>query len=316
MVPAPPPPTARRAAGFARLALGAAVLVVTVLLVERYVGWGRLLEPWRTLAPGTLAAAVALVLASYGMRAVRVYDHFRPATRGRMGACLRLTLIHNLLNNLVPMRLGEASFPALLRRYFQVPLARGVAGLVWFRLTDLHVLVAIAFLALGRDHLPGAALVLLLGAWMLIPWVVFRARAPAERALARWVHGRLAHWLREGLHGMPPDGPTFWRTGLWTLLNWALKLAVFAWLLQAFARIELAPALMGSLGGELSSVLPMHGLAGAGTYEAGVVAALAPFRVAPVEALAAAVNLHLFLLGVSGLGGALALALRSGRGDR
>jgi uncharacterized membrane protein YbhN (UPF0104 family) len=73
---------------------------------------------------------------------------------------------------------------------------------------------------------------------------------------------------------------------------------------------------MGALGGELSSVLPVHGLAGAGTYEAGVVAALAPFRVSAVEALAAAVNLHLFLLGVSGLGGALALALRSAHGGR
>jgi len=54
-------------------------------------------------------------------------------------------------------------------------------------------------------------------------------------------------------------------------------------------------------------VLPVHGLAGAGTYEAGVVAALLPFGVAPAAALAGAVNLHLFLLGAALLGGALAL---------
>ncbi len=49
----------------------------------------------------------------------------------------------------------------------------------------------------------------------------------------------------------------------------------------------------------MSSVLPFHGIAGAGTYEAGVLAGLVPLGVEMEVALRAAVNLHLFVLGSS-----------------
>jgi hypothetical protein len=65
--------------------------------------------------------------------------------------------------------------------------------------------------------------------------------------------------------------------------------------------------------GELSSVLPFHGFAGAGTYEAGIVAGLVPLGLELEPALQGAVNLHLFVLGVSVLAGAMA-ALIPARG--
>ena len=53
----------------------------------------------------------------------------------------------------------------------------------------------------------------------------------------------------------------------------------------------------GATTGELSSVLPIHGIAGAGTYEAGVLIGLLPWGLDQGLALASAVNLHLFVLG-------------------
>ena len=100
---------------------------------------------------------------------------------------------------------------------------------------------------------------------------------------------------------------------MWTQLNWLVKLAVFAWILRLFAPMPGAAAVMGAIGGDLTSVLPVHGVAGAGTYEAGVVAALIPFGVETGAALAAAVNLHLFMLGLSLLGGALGFLLSHDR---
>lgn len=296
-----------------RVAVGIGLLLGTVALVERYVGWAALLRPWRSLSLATVSAAALLVLASYWVRAVRVYDHFRPQTRGRFGACLRLTLLHNLLNNLVPMRLGEASFPALLARYFGVPVVRAVAALVWFRLTDLHVLAGAGGLALLGSRGP-VLLVALLAAWLALAWVAFLGRDPLERRLAAGATARWRGWALEALSAMPSDAPTFWRTLAWTVLNWALKLAAFAWLLDAIAGTAFGPSLLGALAGELSSVLPIHGLAGAGTYEAGVVAGLASFGVPATVALAAAVNLHLFLLGLSLAGGAWGLAVGRARG--
>ena len=117
--------------------------------------------------------------------------------------------------------------------------------------------------------------------------------------------------LARAREGLPQTPAAFWRAWLWTQINWWVKLAVFAWILRLFAPMPAAAAVMGALGGDLTSVLPVHGVAGAGTYEAGVVAALIPFGVEAWTALAAAVNLHLFVLGLSAAGGALALLLRS-----
>ena len=65
-------------------------------------------------------------------------------------------------------------------------------------------------------------------------------------------------------------------------------------------------AWVGATVGDLTGVLPFHGIAGAGTYEAGVVAGLAPYGLAPESALPLAVNLHLFILASSALFGLIA----------
>jgi uncharacterized membrane protein YbhN (UPF0104 family) len=70
-----------------------------------------------------------------------------------------------------------------------------------------------------------------------------------------------------------------------------------------------AAAVMGVAAGDITSVLPIHGVAGAGTYEAGVVAGLVPFGLPASAAVQAAVNLHLFVLGSTLLSGLLSVFL-------
>jgi hypothetical protein len=81
-----------------------------------------------------------------------------------------------------------------------------------------------------------------------------------------------------------------------------VKLLGFTLLLGQLGQLPISTAVLGAVGGELSSVLPVHGLAGAGTYEAGILVVLAPLQVAMEQALPAAVTLHLFILGASALG--------------
>src|SRR5262249_3402177 len=94
--------------------------------------------------------------------------------------------------------------------------------------------------------------------------------------------------------------PTSWRLLLvsswWTLVNWVVKLAVLAWVIQQLVPIDFGRSLLGAIGGELTSVLPVYSIAGAGTYEAGGVVTLVPAAIDPQEAFKSAVNLHLFLL--------------------
>ncbi|HRD68185.1 MAG TPA: lysylphosphatidylglycerol synthase domain-containing protein [Candidatus Competibacter sp.] len=294
-----------------RLLLGLLLLLLVLAGVQWAIGWNRLLAPWRTISPPTLALTALLTLSSYAARALRLYDYFLPATRGSFTGCFKLTLLHNLFNNLLPMRTGEVSFPVLMSRYFAIPLGRSLAALLWFRLMDLHALAAVALAAVGTHWLSGWSVGLLAVAWLSLPWWLFRLQPVStlakfgQRLPPRW-RARLAG-ARDGL---PQTPATFWRAWFWTLLNWLVKLVVFAWILQLLAPLPAAAAFLGAIGGDLTSVLPVHGVAGAGTYEAGVVAALLPFGVPAAAALAAAVNLHLFMLGLSLVGGALALLLR------
>jgi len=288
--------------------IGLALLIGLIVLVERVIGWAALLAPWRTLPPGLLAAAIILVFLTYGLRALRVHDYFRDDTRGHFATVLRLSLQHNLLNNLLPARSGELSFPVLMSRHFAVPAVRSVPALMWFRLLDLHTLLACALLVAGDALLGPAWTWPLTLAWMLLPWLGFRLFAPR---LARWrlPAGKLGALLHKAAQALPLDAPLFWRSWLWTLSSWLIKLAVFAWILGLFATMDAGAAWVGVIAGDLTSVLPVHGVAGAGTYEAGVVAALLPFGIDAKTALQAAVNLHLFILGGTLLAGLLSLAL-------
>ncbi len=289
--------------------LGIGLFLVLAVLLHLSVGWRALLAPWGEIPPGRLAMAALLVFGSYAVRSIRIHQYFLPETRGGFGRALRVMLLHNLFNNLLPARSGEASFPLLMKREFRIAVTRSLPALLYLRFLDLHFLLVLGggILAWGRG-LPAWGLLLILTP---LPWLAYAGKG--------WLEGRLdpegPRWERmaaEGLNGLPSTPGRFWWIWLWTALNWTVKLLAFAWILMAFLDMPYTSALLGSVTGELSSVLPIHGLAGAGTYEGGILAALLPLGIGAEPALAAAVNLHLFVLGVSVLGALLALLLPVG----
>jgi uncharacterized membrane protein YbhN (UPF0104 family) len=197
--------------------------------------------------------------------------------------------------------------PLLMRRYFGHDLADSALALLWIRLLDLHALVLVALVAgwLAAPHwLWGMALTCAL---LALPGG-FRLRHWLGRRLAGR-DGRLAHWLARLLDALPQHGGRLAEVYGWTLATWGSKFVAFTMLLQHFTGVAAWQAISGVIGAELSSVLPLHGVAGAGSYEAALVAAMAPTGVEPAVALAGAVNLHLFLLGITLLLGPLALLL-------
>ena len=289
--------------------LGIGLFLGLAYLIHVSVGWGTLLTPWREVPMGSLGVAFLLVLVSYAIRTVRIHQYFSPDTSGEYLRSFRLILFHNLFNNLLPMRSGEASFPLLMKREFQVPFARSVPGLFYLRLLDLHFLLllgALVFTA-GRGlwiwALPLVLAPLPILGFRLQAWLQNRIRSKTDDPVGR------VTWLE----GLPQTPALVLKTWIWTAVNWSVKLMVFAWILRAFVPLSYPTALLGSITGELSSVLPIHGLAGAGTYEAGILAGLLPLGVELEAALAGAVNLHLFVLGASIISGGLALLIPVGK---
>lgn len=278
------------------------LLAGLIYLVESSFGWLNVLASWKSIAPQTLAVAVGLMLVSYVLRAVRFYDFFYHYCQGQFSLLTRITVIHNFFNNLLPMRSGETTFPLLMKQQFGLPYRHSAPALLWLRLLDLYALLVLAAIYL-TDLLPVSDVIQLSfsAALLLLPLIVL----PLQNRIEGFLHAHPSGWsskVVDLMHALPKSPWPFVRALFWTLINWALKLAVYAWLLQQFLSstsdpVPFAQSWVGATTGELSSVLPINGVAGAGTYEAGIVAGLLPWGVDKSNALAAAVNLHLFVLG-------------------
>jgi uncharacterized membrane protein YbhN (UPF0104 family) len=282
------------------------IFVGLVILVQHYFGWAKLLTPWQQLSGISLLIALMFVGVSHLIRAARVYDYFRTDAAGQFPRCLKVVLQHHFLNNLLPMRSGELSFPIFMSRYLEIPVRRSVPALAWFRFLDLHTIIGLATLVAAQYFLSSwwLSLILLL-LWLGFPALIIHITRKLE-VLLSGPRGKLISQVRMLLSGLPQSRSIFYRSWLWTIINWTVKLSVFAWLMGQFGEVPFNAAWVGATAGDLTSVLPFHGIAGAGTYEAGVVAGLAPFGLAPEFALPLAVNLHLFILASSAVLGLIA----------
>jgi len=283
-----------------------------------------------------LATLIGLLL-SYALRAARLQVVLglesrpgAPASTRVLGLrldALRVILQHNAAVNLLPMRAGELSFPWLASRELGLPLPRAVVCLMWMRLQDLAVLLALGLIL--WPGLPplwrGLGLLALFagwhGGWRLLRAILesrvgagqtpsLTSPSPASPAAWRRILFKLEEALREPAH----HRPAAW--GL-TFANWALKLAAGATLLAAISAMPWAHAWSAALGGELAAIFPLQGPAGFGTYEAGVWAGAASVlpRSAPAlnDVIGAALALHVCFLTCAVLAAAMAILLRPPR---
>lgn len=279
-------------------------IVVSVALFGWLLSDGR----WRELglalsrlSPGVLLIAIGGFAVTYLLRALRIHDEFRADARGRYPACLRIVLVHNAMINIVPFRGGEAAFPLLLRQTFGTPLGRAVASLFWLRLQDAFVVMALA--AVVWPGLPLWLRALAVGAVIGIAWWLPRwARRPHDWQQGRPLTARLAK-VRDAFAETTQHARFGW---LWTLANWSVKLLVQAYVLAAVLPTLLATGAAGALGAELAAILPIQGVAGFGTYEAGAAAAMLPAGIGLAEGLKAALALHLFVIASAVSAGSIA----------
>jgi Lysylphosphatidylglycerol synthase TM region len=285
---APPPPPSRP---WLRLALVWLVSLGLLAWLLHQVPLSTVAQTLTRAPAGIWALTIAALALSYLWRAARlqvVLGLDEQGTSAASGAprkvlglrldALRVILMHNAAVNLLPMRSGELSFPWLASRHLGMPLDASVASLLWMRLQDLAVL-----LALGLLMWPGlwwawrvAGLLAIAGGWWLgvallkSMHTAVNEQAHAQSATAGW--RRLLGKLHTALLA-----PHHHRWSAWALTwaNWSTKLAAGACLLGALTQHPWRVGWAGALFGELAAVVPVQGPAGFGTYEAGVWAGFA-----------------------------------------
>lgn len=295
-----------------------AIVIFYALFIQWIWGWESVLALWESAGLGSALVALVALLGTYVLRTWRIYDYFPAETGGRFGTLLRLTQVHNLLNIMLPFRSGEASFPLLMKREFDLSLARSTAALFVMRLFDLHALLAAAGIGLVLQH-PAFWAWALWFVFLILPAVGFALRGFGLRLARKILPAKADKLLAEVEAGLPVDANAFARAWGATLINWFTKIAVLAWVLGLLGGFSIAQGFGGALGGELSSVLPVHAPAGVGTYPAGISAGAIAFGAeatgpALEELGQAAVNTHLLVIVSSLIGTALSLFAARGRG--
>lgn len=307
-----------------RIALLAAALILLYAAFVQWIwGWPAILAAWAEVGVPSVLLALVLLVGTYFVRAHRIADYFPRETAGRFLWLFRVTQIHNMLNIMLPFRTGETSFPLLMRSEFGVPLAHGTSALLVLRLLDLHALLAAAGIGLVAGAGYGLWAWLLWLAFLLSPIVVLPFRDPVLALARRKLPQRLEKFVEEVDDGIPRNLAAFVRAWALTVLNWGVKVLVLAWVLALMGVEPIAACFGGALGGELSSVLPVHAPAGVGTYPAGIAAGAAVFGVdrgagAAAVLAKASINAHLLMI-VSALAGtavSLALPILAGAGRR
>lgn len=288
-------PTRQRA-----LLLTLLTAVIYVVAVEWLCGWRPLAHAWTQLPVWLILTFLAAMLLSWLIRARRLYDSSDGIPRNGFLATLRLLWLHNAINLLLPARLGEASLPWLLQRRFGLPWRQGSGVLLWLRVLDLHCVATLAIIALAQRLSSPVALAASIIAAVIAALLPFACIA-SRRWLLRLADSRHPQWRMAPL-AIPARPAILLRELALSWLAWIVKLAAFTLVLHDIAAPTFSSAMLGAIGGDASTLLPVHAPGGAGTFEAGVLIGLGSDMAG--DALPAAITLHLLLLGTA-LGAAL-----------
>ena len=275
--------------------LTAIATLLGVLLILYLIPLEEIERAVERIPPRALLIALLLYALSYLFRSIR-WKYYYP--KAPFGGLFFTTAVNTFLNNLLPARLGELSVFALLRRYdpdfkttlgkfLKVRLLDGFALLTLFTFAVVSVKVNLtAGLLMGALVYPAGVLVLkyILHLGKRIP-------------------------LPKGWYEKIP-------TPRWEPVPFLLSVgALLSKLLAVYIVLEhlgldFLRFTVGFLGGEISTIMPVHSVAGLGSYETSFSLALKLFLGEGFkEGFAVGFLSHAFLLLASALLGLLSLPI-------
>ena len=132
---------------FYRLVFWMLALMLLLALV-RHSDWNLTLTRLLDVPKMVLVLCTLGWLSSFFFRAFRFKSEWKAHGKISLRDALSLTFLHNAAVVLVPFRVGELGYPVLVQRLLKVSLQQCIRSLLWLRLQDGIVLLALAFLLL------------------------------------------------------------------------------------------------------------------------------------------------------------------------
>ncbi len=154
-----------------------------------------------------LLPGVAAIVASIGVRAVRWRLLFYPNHDMRLSSVFGALNVGYLVNDLLPLRLGEVVRAYLLSQTERVSAARALSTVAVERVLDMVVTLAylaavLPFVALPQGAGAKVSVIAIIAVGALVVMIVAGAVRERTHGLARIVTSRLAAHRGERLHGL------------------------------------------------------------------------------------------------------------------
>ncbi len=303
--------------GLGRAALGLLISVVALVLVVRNVDLAAAWDALRNANPAWVALLVLFVIGDILLRAVRWRVLLAPVAKLPFRPVLAALLVGYLANNVLPARLGELVRSHDLGARTGISRSTILGTIVIERVVDTMVVVSIAAVAIlvlsvrgivASAVLVGFALTALLVVGIAVGMAAHRLPG-ADRVRAwldRWpgIHRALVR-LRAGL-AVVGNLRTMILAVILSIASWSLTVLAFAAAAQAVG-IEptMGQAALLAAGTNLATAIPAAP-GYVGTFELAVVTIATSVSIPADQALAFGILVHVTVLLVTSIGGAIA----------
>lgn len=298
-----------------RYLIGSAIAAAAVYLLATRVDLGGSLVILRDVSPATLLLCAGIYVAAHVVRALR-FSLVLGGGAPPFPEMFAVVSIHNLMNQLMPVRTGEGAYPVLLKRVSGIGYGAGVTSLLVVRVYDLAtffcmfiVFFAYRVFVSGGATLAGSALLVGLLALSLLSLrhvdgvlgFFIKALAAVVRRLGLGASPRLdmagrLSAVAEEMKALETGG-RFVRLTAQSVSIWLLTFAMFhAFVKSTGGGAGFVDTVLGSSGAVLTTLLPVNTFGSIGTLEGGWTLGLAAVGVDREHALASGLLMHGFVI--------------------
>lgn len=274
-------------------------LSLFLVLIWKFASPQQAIETLKRIPASYLLGGIFCLITTYGLRAHRFYLLFSDLNLSWV-TLLKVMLQHNAINNLLPFRLGELSFPLLLKKSSDVRFQQSAKVLITARLFDLAIMGAIALIIVSLILFQISAMffiieLVILGLGTLLIILLFTLK---KLPFYTFIHNYF-DYLKQHLT----------RVGILSILIWLLKLAGQALWLAPMLQTRWFYSLLAVLIIEGTAILPVNGPLNFGSIEGAAMVVLTPLGLEPSTILAAVLNLHIAIIMLAALGYLVSLVL-------
>jgi len=247
-------------------------------------GWIETLSRWNGVPVTFVIGGALFVVFSHIARVGRIHYAFNRLQPSPFRKILAVSLVHNTVSFLLPMRLGELALPALSRHQLNIDIKYSMATLLLIRLFDAHVLLCLLVFFAGNLWLDEYAVIAPIALVVSLPLGMHLLQAVGKRV------GKIAF-------AMPLiENQRTWITlYCYSVVIWSVKLFALALLASTLGHLPIDHAWIATIIADASALSPITGFANAGTFELAFTLPLLPLGYASEPLVKTAVNVHLFI---------------------